>query len=390
MTRRTIAVVYGAPTGAGGLGLQASTAIASLAEGECQVHAFGPGRDNSWPLSEVEGSIFWHKSPQSIPPWAFRHTWWRWYQGHYQLQKDRLMGRWARKQVERLKPELCYVFTQVGVETLKWARSVGISTVLDNPNGHIRHFREVCIRESKRWCDSEYVGHPTEAMVERVEEEYALADRIRVSSEWARTSMVARGVPASKIEVVPQPVDLMRFQPKSDRSGIEGPLRICFVGEVGLAKGFVYLTRAIKDLGTMRASLEIVGATGSRHTKRLLEKESRYISLTSAPGDPVPAYHRAELFVLPSLHDGFGFVVAEAMACGLPVIVTEDSGASSLVRKDENGWIVPSGKIEPLASALEEAILRRPNLIAMGRRARANVEQYANPSCLKTLREWVL
>jgi glycosyltransferase involved in cell wall biosynthesis len=133
-----------------------------------------------------------------------------------------------------------------------------------------------------------------------------------------------------------------------------------------------------------------VGATGNRDTRRLLEKESIDISLSSAPGDPVAAYHRAELLVLPSLHDGFGFVVAEAMACGLPVIVTEDSGASSLVRKDENGWVVPSGRIEPLALALEEAILRRSNLISMGRRGRATVEQSANLSCLTALREWAL
>lgn len=176
----------------------------------------------------------------------------------------------------------------------------------------------------------------------------------------------------------------------SERDGIEGPLRICFVGELGLAKGFVYLTQAIKHLGPRRASLEIVGATGNRDTRRLLEKESIDISLSSAPGDPVAAYHRAELLVLPSLHDGFGFVVAEAMACGLPVIVTEDSGASSLVRKDENGWVVPSGRIEPLALALEEAILRRSNLISMGRRGRATVEQSANLSCLTALREWAL
>lgn len=383
-------MVYGVPACVGGLGLQAATALASLAGGDWNVHAFGPGRHDRWPLSGRQSRVVWQESAQTIPPWVSQYTWWRWYQGHHQLQKDRLLGKWARKQVERLRPELCYVFTQVGLETLRWARSVGIPTVLDNPNGHIRHYREVCLSESRRWCDSEYIGHPTEAMVERVEEEYALADRIRVSSDWARTSMAAHGVPASKIEVVPQPIDLVRFQPTSDRNGIAGPLRVCFVGELGLAKGFIYLIRAIKDFGTQRASLEIVGATGNRHTRRLLETESTGISLLSAPGDPLPAYHRAELFVLPSLHDGFGFVVAEAMACGLPVIVTEDSGASCLVRNNENGWIVPSGKIEPLAQALDEAMLCRAGLAEMGHKARATVEQFANPSCLTTLREWVL
>jgi hypothetical protein len=220
MTRRSVAIVYGAPAGAGGLGLHVSNTIASLAGGEWDVNAFGPGpgREDRWPLSERQSPVIWHESPQAIPSCVFRYTWWRWYQGNYQLQKDRIQGRWARKQVEKLRPALCYVFTQVGLETLEWARDTGTPTVLDNPNGHIRHYREVCIRESKRWCGSEYIGHPTEAMVERVEEEYEFADRIRVSSRWAKSSMVARGVPASKIEVVPQPVDLIRFQPRQNET----------------------------------------------------------------------------------------------------------------------------------------------------------------------------
>lgn len=202
--------------------------------------------------------------------------------------------------------------------------------------------------------------------------------------------MVAGGVSAHKIEVVPQPVDLDRFRPRSEHDGSTGRLRICFVGILSPAKGFAYLTRAIKTLGAERASLEIVGATGNRNTRRLFDKESAGIRITCAPGDPVPAYHRAELLVLPSLHDGFGFVVAEAMACGLPVVVTNDCGAASLVKEGENGWIVPSGKIEPLASALEQALACRQQLREMGRRARATIEREANSSCLNTLRSWVL
>lgn len=388
MPRESIAIVYGARAGVGGLGLQAATAIASLARENCVAHAFGPGKVDRWPL-EHAASVEWHEAPQVIPPWAHRYSLWRWYQGHYQLQRDRLLGLWATKQARTIAPKLCYVFTQVGLETLRWARSEGIPTVLDNPNGHIRHFREVCVREARQWCDSGYTGHPTPAMVERVEEEYRLADRIRVSSQWARDSMVSRGVPKHKIEVLPQPVDLKRFQPQSRKNGVNGPLRVCFVGILSPAKGFAYLTQAVKAVGAERAQLEIVGATGNRQTRRLFAKESAGILVTTAPGDPVPAYRRAELFVLPSLHDGFGFVVAEAMACGLPVVVTEDCGAASLVQEGESGWIVPAGKVEPLAKAMNEALTRRHDLPRMGRNGRARVEQQASPACLNALHGWV-
>ncbi len=384
-----VALVYGVPAGGGGLGLQAASAITALAASESIVHAFGPGRVKVWPLPGGVPEVVWHESPPALPAWMLRYSWWRWYQGHYQFQCDRRLGSWARQQVEKLQPERCYVFTQVGLEVLKWASSRSVPAVLDNPNGHIRHYREVFVREAGRWFGTKHLGHPTEAMVERVEEEYELADRIRVSSEWAKDSMVSYGVPAGKIQVVAQPLDLLRFQPNGERSEADGPLRICYTGNLNLAKGFPYLMRAVKMLGDDQISLEIVGATGNRPTKNLFDKERRGMKLSSAPGDPVPAYRRAEVFVLPSLHDGFGFVVAEAMACGLPVIVTEDCGAAGWVRDGETGWIIPSGRVDALADALNDALRRRAELKEMGRLARAEVEERADPACLNHLREWV-
>jgi glycosyltransferase involved in cell wall biosynthesis len=388
-TRSTIAVIYGAQAGSGGLGMQAATALSALAEGEAIVHAFGPGHERNWPLPGAEPSVVWNESPQFLPPWTLRYSWWRWYQGHYQFESDRRLGHWARQQIERLLPERCYVFTQVGLEVLRWARRNGIQTVLDNPNGHIGHYRAVYAEEAQRWLGTKHLGHPTQAMIERVEEEYELADRIRVSSEWAKASMVARGVPAGKIQVVPQPMNLLRFRPGNGHAQRDGPLRVCYVGSLNLAKGFVYLMRAARMLGNDRVRLEFVGGTGNRPTKLLFEKERTGMNINSASGDPIPAYHRAEVFVLPSLHDGFGFVVAEAMACALPVIVTENCGAADWIRNGQTGWIIPAGEVEALADALSDAWHRRSELKAMGKIARADVEHRANPICLNQLREWV-
>lgn len=384
-----VAIVYGVAAGGGGLGLQAASAITALAASERSVHAFGPGRVKVWPLAGGEPAVVWHESSPPLPRWMLRYSWWRRYQGHYQFQCDRRLGDWARKQIERLQPERCYVFTQVGLEVLKWAREQNVSTVLDNPNGHIRHYREVFAREARRWFGAKHLGHPTEAMVLRVEEEYKLADRIRVSSEWAKDSMVSYGVPAGKIKVVPQPLNLLRFQPNGEHVDARGPLRVCYIGNLNLAKGFPYLMRAVKMLGDERVSLEIVGATGNRPSKSLFKKERQGMKLNSAPGDPVPAYRRAEVFVLPSLHDGFGFVVAEAMACGLPVIVTKDCGAAGWVKEGKTGWIIPAGEVDALVDALSDALRRRAELKEMGRLARIEVEQRADPACLDHLREWV-
>jgi glycosyltransferase involved in cell wall biosynthesis len=211
-------------------------------------------------------------------------------------------------------------------------------------------------------------------MVERVEREYELADQIRVSSRWAKESMVRHGVPEEKVFVCPQPVNLDQFRTPANHFPPDGPLRVVYVGSLDLRKGFVYLLQAIRSIGASRVSVEFVGATGDRGSKRLLAHALAEFNVVVRPGDPLPAYHRAELFVLPSLEDGFGFVVAEAMACGLPVVVTDQCGAAELVRPGETGWVVSAANATALAEVLEKALVARASLPAMGRAARAAME----------------
>jgi glycosyltransferase involved in cell wall biosynthesis len=211
-------------------------------------------------------------------------------------------------------------------------------------------------------------------MVRRVEQEYILADRIRVSSLWARKSLTRGGVRPEKIDVVSQPIDLRRFQPPRTRAPAKGPLRVCFVGSFDLRKGWVHLLRAVRMAGKERYTLWLVGSTGDRCSRRLLHVETDGLQVRHAPGDPTPAFHWAEVFVLPSLEDGFGFVVAEAMACGLPVIVSDQCGAAELVRLGDNGWVFYAGDVAALGSTLNEAHRQRDKLPTMGVAARSTVE----------------
>jgi glycosyltransferase involved in cell wall biosynthesis len=379
--------VYGVPAGVGGLGQHAASILTALAK-DAEVHAVGPGRASLWPLPTEVPNVKWHDTPPALPEWRSCYTWLRWHGGRLQFLSDRALGRWAREQVRRLKPDLCYVFTQVGLETLQWARDANVPTIIESPNGHIRNFRRVYETETRRLGSGAVRKHPTLAMVQRVEQEYSVANRMRVSSQWSRSSMNDHGA-VLPIGVFQQPLNLSRFRPGPEIPLVEGPLRVCFVGSLDLRKGFIYLLRAIKLIGPKRIRLEIVGATGDRLCKRLFAREREGIDLLCAPGDPVFAYHRSELFVLPTLEDGSPFAAAEAMASGLPVVVTNCCGTAEGVRPGETGWIVPGGNAEALAVALEEALRRRAELHAMGRAARMDSEFRAGLHCLEPLREWV-
>ena len=388
MTPRRLAFVYGVPLGAGGLGAQAGNALRALTLTGLPVHAIGPG-----PASEAAAAAFpnvtWHVTPR--PPTSAR-AWapFRRFAGAGQHWTDVRAGRFAASVVERVEPDLCYAFTQVALETLRWAARAGVPSILESPNGHLRAFREVYVSESSRLCGRRYWGHPTPGMVTRVTEELALAARIRVSSEWAAASMAAHGVPAGRLTCLQQPVDLSRFGP-APLAGRAGPLRVCSVGSLDLRKGFVYLLRAVRALGARTpVALRLVGATGDRCSRQLLERESRGLDVVVRPGDPRDALADAELFALATLEDGSPFAVAEAMACGRAIVTTTSTGAAEWVRPGVTGWLAEARSESSLAEALAAALGARPRLAAMGAQARADTERRAGPGCDRAVADWAL
>jgi glycosyltransferase involved in cell wall biosynthesis len=224
-------------------------------------------------------------------------------------------------------------------------------------------------------------------MVKRVEREYALATHVRVSSAWTRASLGANGVPDARMTVLQQPVDLHRFPAAAREVRTDGPLRVCFVGSLDLRKGFVYLLQAARNLkGALQ--VELVGATGDRCCRTLLDRERLGLDVDVRPGDPRPALARADVFVLPTLEDGSPFAVAEAMATALPVVTTASTGAAEWVRHSQSGWIVEPGSSDALTTALEAARARRDMLPAMGHQARVDTERRV-AGCTESVVEWL-
>jgi glycosyltransferase involved in cell wall biosynthesis len=307
--------------------------------------------------------------PEAIGCARRRYTPLRYLLGRLTYEEDAARGRWAAAVIARSRPDVVVAFSQLALESARWARAHARTIVLEHASGHLRHFRDVIDHEARRLGCPCNLWHPTTGMIARVDEEFALANVIRVSSTWARQSLEQFGVPAAKVVHVPQSVDVRRFAPPRERRPGER-LRVCFAGTLCLRKGFVHLLQAVRRLGAKGVSLEFVGATGDPFCRWLLARERRGLDVVVRAGDPVPAYHRADVFVLPTLHDGFGLVVAEAMACGLPVITTHACGAAEWIDPGRTGWIVPAGDTEALAAALDEAGRRRTDL-AMGEAARA-------------------
>lgn len=367
MTTRRIAFVYGTTLGAGGLGVQSGNALRALASTGAVVHAIGPGHVAGW---TTPPGVTWHPLPR--PPLrllSLRPL--RKFAGMHQQFGDRYVGARAARVVARVRPDLCYAFSQVALETLTWAANHSVPAVLESPNGHIAAFRRVYLEETARWCGGSHLGHPTVALVKRVEAEYAVAPHIRVSSAWSRASIAQGGVDAARIAVFQQPVDLDRFAMPA-RQPSSGPLRVCYVGSLDQRKGFVYLLQAAQRYG--KVAIDLVGGTGDRCSAKLLATYRDGVSVEVTAGDPRPMLSRADLFVLPTLEDGSPFAVAEAMAASLPVVTTSATGAAEWIRHGDTGWIVKPRSVDDLVDTFALADARRAELPAMGRAARQDTE----------------
>jgi glycosyltransferase involved in cell wall biosynthesis len=186
-------------------------------------------------------------------------------------------------------------------------------------------------------------------LVLRVEEELASADVVLVPSEVVRTAMVAHGVAAEKIDLVPYGVDLERFtvDPTVVRDPRSAPRpRLICVGQICLRKGVPLLLEAVRGLDV---ELSLAGQVFDRSIVRDLPDNVRFLGVLS-PAELVQAYNVHDAMVLPTVDDACSLVVAEAAASGLRVVTTSANGAGELLPRSHR--IIPPGDVGALRQAL--------------------------------------
>lgn len=216
---------------------------------------------------------------------------------------------------------------------------------------------------------------------------YPRADRMIAVSEGVGKELVTHwGIPEEKIEVIYNPVDLDHIR-KLGQDSLEtrlnssGPV-IVSVGRFTAQKGFSYLLRAFARLrSTMPATLVLVGDGEDRVKLQQLARELGIWSSVVWPGyDPNPYrwMSRANLFVLSSLYEGFGIVITEAMALGIPVVATDcPHGPAEILRSGQDGILVPPADDRLLAEAMARVLTDNSVREKLVSSARQRVEAFS-------------
>jgi glycosyltransferase involved in cell wall biosynthesis len=254
--------------------------------------------------------------------------------------------------------------------SLKAAKKNGSATLLDSITTHIDDFGS----QQDRECAKFQVRPPLHARHrERMRREYERADLIRVMSHVARRTFIDHGVAEDKIVVLPPVIDPDKF---SQAQFDQPKFRISFVGLVEPWKGFHYLIDAFNALNDPDSELVLWGGTGTRNVSRYMAKEiAQNPSIKLMPVEVrrhgyAEVYAKSSVLVHPSLADGFGFVVAEAMASGIPIIVTSNTGAADIVVDGVNGYIVPAADSDAIRDRLAHLAANPALLREMGHAAR--------------------
>ena len=246
-----------------------------------------------------------------------------------------------------------YAYEGGALKTFRQAKQRGITTLYDLPSAYWYWERDLLREEATRNPEMASVLPKladSDAHMREKDEELALADCIIVASQHVRRTL-AGVVPEEKILVVPYGAPPVRSRPESPTKS-RRPLRVLFAGVLHQRKGIGYLLKAVAMLGS-DVELTLIG---QRFAPNPIVDAAckRWHWLESIPHSQVlDAMMQADVLVLPSISEAFGLVVTEALACGLPVIVTPNVGASDLIRDGQEGFIVPACSAEAIAERLE-------------------------------------
>lgn len=268
-----------------------------------------------------------------------------------------------------------YAYEDGAALSFEAAKKQGILCFYDLPILYYKMSHSIQADEAERFPELAISMKATDEpdwKIERKQKEIQLADHIFVASSITRHSLVAEGIDTNKITVVPYGAPVDYFRPGSKADNI---FRALFVGHLGGRKGVHYLLSAWKDLKLPNSELMLVGPN-LLPAQWLSQYESHFTHIPPVPHSTLNRYFtHASVFVFPSLVEGFGLVLLEAMACGIPVITTPNTAGPDIITDGVEGFIVPIRDVDALKQKLEWCYTHPDELLQMGIAARLRAEQ---------------
>jgi starch synthase len=236
-----------------------------------------------------------------------------------------------------------------GLNTCNYAKSKGIITIVEVVNSHVDYQEQLLKEEHEKLNLLWQPFHKAEK--KRRVQEYQLADYILLPSEFVKKSFLDKGFPEEKLLKLPygfvnNPQEIVLKE--------DDFFTILYVGSVSVRKGLRYLIEAFNKVSIPNKKLLIVGSKSKITGIEDLNITSNIEFTGVLKGNDLEmVYKEADVFCLPTIEDGFGLVLGEALSYGLPIITTTNSGGQDIIDDGIEGYIVPIRDSEAIYSKLE-------------------------------------
>jgi glycosyltransferase involved in cell wall biosynthesis len=270
-----------------------------------------------------------------------------------------------------------YGYEDGALQSFQEAKNRDMRCFYDLPIGHWRFVQRLFSEESRlrpEWTPTLTGVLDSAAKLSRKDQELSLADHIFVASSFTRKTLEEFPANLAPVSIIPYgfpPVSA----PKTYKAVQGRKLRLLFVGSLSQRKGIANLFEAIEDLED-EIELTLIGNKPVHNCLVLNNAVKKHRWIPGLPHDQVLAVMREhDVFVLPSLFEGFGLVITEAMSQGTPVITTERTCGPDIISHGENGWLVRAGSSEDLREQIR-TILSDPSVVeSVGKNARQTASE---------------
>lgn len=241
------------------------------------------------------------------------------------------------------------VIGEVADKVILHARSRG-SRILGHPvNSHPHTFAEIVNEENARLG----TGLAPIKVSRRRLAEIDLCDALIADSQFVRNSYIANGLPSDRIFVIPPGNDTVRFSPRRADEIDRAVFRVVCVGQISARKGQRYLLEAWRSLRLKNSELVLVGSRARSSAAVVKGFEDAFVHYEHLPNARLRnLLATASAFVLPSVEDGFGQAAMEALSCGVPTIVTDNTGVADVIQDGVNGFVVRAQRADLIAARL--------------------------------------
>jgi len=274
----------------------------------------------------------------------------RWLSDNLGYQTALTFDRWTDRRLPAC--DALIAISGAGLKTGQHLQARGGKFICDRGSTHQRYQAEMNREEGLRWGLDTNTSDPRDTA--REEQIYDVADAITVHSTYSLQSFVEMGVPASKLHRIPYGVRLESFARVADPA--PDTFEVIYIGAVNIYKGFPYLLEAFAKLRHPKKRLRMVGLVADE-MRPLLEKlpQENVEFLGHVPQLQLKdLLSRSHVLVLPSIDDGFGMVMNQAMACGCPVIASTHTGGPDLITEGQDGFLVPIRDPEAILNRLQQ------------------------------------